>query len=418
MTPPPDPILWLALVAGACVGSFLNVAALRWPLGGSVVRPGSTCPACQSRIAARDRLPVVSWILLRGRCRQCHAAISPRYPLVEAAAALGTLALVLHFGPGLEALHVFVFFALLFAVALSDARYYLIPDLLTLGGCGLGLALAGLPGAPGLPRAALGAGLGYVGFRATGALATALARRRDPQRLERALREHDRWRGDAALRRLVARYRSPRSLGLVLMAVAALTTFGLRDGPALAATVAGGGLATLALLLAWMESFDATTFDLETVQLENSELRPDDLSALGEGDVRLMAMVGAFLGPGGLIVATFLGSVIALLLWLPIHRIARQLVPLGVFLAAGAALARGLPDALQPLSGVGAVSLKAAVQADDLAVPVEHGTTAQLADEPGGAAVFAIRLLPRRTHHAPVVAGPTVRWLGRAHPTP
>lgn len=351
MTVPLDPMPGLALIVGACVGSFLNVAALRWPLGRSVLRPGSGCPVCGTRLRVADRVPLVSWFILRGRCRTCRAPISMQYPLVEGAAALGTLALVLHLGPGLEALHVFMFFALLFTVALSDARFYLIPDVVTLGGCGLGLALATLPGAPGPARAALGVVLGYAGFQATGALATRLARWRDPGRIEQALREHDLRRDDPALRERVARWGGPLATGLLLGGVGLGAALGFRAGLDRAVAVAGIGIAAIAVLRAWLDSFTESTFTDERTRLDHDDLRSEDLRALGEGDVRLMAMVGAFLGPEGLIVATFLGSVIALVLWLPISRIARQLVPLGVFLAAGAALARGLTDPLAVLGG-------------------------------------------------------------------
>lgn len=90
-----DPTLMIVLVGLSCVlglavGSFLNVVIHRVPAGASVVSPASACPTCESPIRARDNVPVVSWLVLRGRCRDCSAPISPRYPLVE----LGTAALV------------------------------------------------------------------------------------------------------------------------------------------------------------------------------------------------------------------------------------------------------------------------------------------------------------------------------------
>ncbi|MEN1973973.1 prepilin peptidase [Cellulomonas sp. P4] len=96
MRPPPDVVAVLgadgaaALLTGTCVvlgllvGSFLNVVVWRVPRGASVVSPPSACPACGTRIRARDNVPVVSWLVLRGRCRDCAAPISARYPLVEA----------------------------------------------------------------------------------------------------------------------------------------------------------------------------------------------------------------------------------------------------------------------------------------------------------------------------------------------
>lgn len=88
----------LAGILGATVGSFLNVVAARVPVGASVVRPGSACPRCGHEIRGRDNVPVLSWILLRGQCRDCSEPISVRYPLVEATTAALFAATTLHFG--------------------------------------------------------------------------------------------------------------------------------------------------------------------------------------------------------------------------------------------------------------------------------------------------------------------------------
>jgi len=71
-----------AALIGACVGSFLNVCIYRWPEGLSVVRPRSRCPECETPIRWHDNLPVVGWLLLRGRCRSCGTRISIQYPLI------------------------------------------------------------------------------------------------------------------------------------------------------------------------------------------------------------------------------------------------------------------------------------------------------------------------------------------------
>jgi prepilin signal peptidase PulO-like enzyme (type II secretory pathway) len=73
----------LAMVIGSCVGSFLNVCAYRIPQGLSPVRPASHCPGCRSAVRPRDNLPILGWLILGGRCRDCRMPISPRYPLVE-----------------------------------------------------------------------------------------------------------------------------------------------------------------------------------------------------------------------------------------------------------------------------------------------------------------------------------------------
>jgi leader peptidase (prepilin peptidase)/N-methyltransferase len=78
----------VAAALGACVGSFLNVVAWRVPRGESVLWPPSHCPSCDAHLGARDLVPVVSWLTLRGRCRYCGAPVSARYPLVELSTAL------------------------------------------------------------------------------------------------------------------------------------------------------------------------------------------------------------------------------------------------------------------------------------------------------------------------------------------
>lgn len=92
-----------AFVAGCMVGSFLNVVVHRVPKGETVVFGRSHCPSCGAMIRAYDNVPVISWLLLRGRCRDCGAAISPRYPLVEAAcgclAAAATATLIIVWDP-------------------------------------------------------------------------------------------------------------------------------------------------------------------------------------------------------------------------------------------------------------------------------------------------------------------------------
>jgi leader peptidase (prepilin peptidase)/N-methyltransferase len=80
-------LAWITFVGG-CVGSFMNVVVYRLPSGQSLIRPGSRCPACHHAIRWHDNLPVLSWLWLHGRCRDCHSAISPRYPLVELLAML------------------------------------------------------------------------------------------------------------------------------------------------------------------------------------------------------------------------------------------------------------------------------------------------------------------------------------------
>ena len=129
-------------VLGLALGSFLNVCIYRLPRGLSVVRPRSACPACGAAISARDNIPVLSWILLGGRCRNCKARISPRYAVVELLTALLFLVCYHTFGPTLATLKYSVFGLLLLGLIFADAETKLLPDKLTLPGMALGFVFS------------------------------------------------------------------------------------------------------------------------------------------------------------------------------------------------------------------------------------------------------------------------------------
>ncbi len=229
----------VAALFGAAVGSFLNVCVHRWPIDESVVTPRSRCPACGAAIAWYDNIPVLSWLLLRGRCRRCGAPISPQYPAVELATALIWAAAVVRLGPGWEALRIAFFLTVLLGIALTDVRHYIIPNEFSLGGLVCGLALALAPGGISPLRSLEGAALG---------------------------------------------------LGL---------------------------LWGVAVVGEWIFH------------------KP----AMGMGDVKMMAMVGAFLGPAGVLLTIFLGALLGTVVFGPISWRTGRLVPFGVFLALGAAVA-------------------------------------------------------------------------------
>lgn len=170
--------LWVGAV-GACVGSFLNVVIARVPAGQSVVRPGSRCPRCEAPIRWYDNLPVVSWLLLRARCRACRAPISVRYPIVELLGAAAALGAWWHAGPSWAALAVFSFSAFLLAMSAIDLDTWLLPHVLTWPFLALGLlaAVAGVSPAPSLASAALGATIGFALFAAVAVVGRWLARR-------------------------------------------------------------------------------------------------------------------------------------------------------------------------------------------------------------------------------------------------
>jgi leader peptidase (prepilin peptidase)/N-methyltransferase len=154
------PIWTLAFVLGACIGSFLNVCIYRLPADESVVHPRSRCPRCGTLIAWYDNLPLVSWALLRARCRGCSTPISARYPLVEALT--GGLAILAVARFGLEPLTIalFVFTAALVLITFIDIDHRFIPDEVSLPGIVVGLGVSLLPGGIGLWNAALGALVG------------------------------------------------------------------------------------------------------------------------------------------------------------------------------------------------------------------------------------------------------------------
>jgi len=235
--------LWEATIMGlfgALVGSFLNVCITRLPAELSVVTPRSRCPRCQMMIAWYDNLPVLSWLLLRGRCRQCREPISVLYPMVELVTAAAWAWFGWKYGLGLLGLEGAIFITLLIGIAMTDVREYIIPDEFTIGGLILGLLFSVTGGVPSVLQAVLG---GVVGF------------------------------------------------GLLWL-VGAAGTWAFKE------------------------------------------------EAMGGGDIKMMAMVGAFVGWQGVLLTVFLGALAGAAVFLPFSLTGRKkLVPFGVFLALGAALA-------------------------------------------------------------------------------
>lgn len=240
-------IVWAyATLLGAAIGSFLNVCICRLPEGESVVSPRSRCPECGAAIGWRDNVPVVSYLLLRGRCRGCGTGISAQYPLVELTVAALWLAAAVRYGASWQALGVAVFFTLLLGIALTDARAYIIPDEFSLGGLVAGLLLSLAPGGISPLRSVLGALAGFG----------------------------------------------------ILYAVAVVGEWVFRK------------------------------------------------PAMGGGDIKMMAMVGAFLGPINVLLTLFLGALVGSLIFGPISWKTGKLVPFGIFLAIGAAIAQTWGGAL------------------------------------------------------------------------
>jgi leader peptidase (prepilin peptidase)/N-methyltransferase len=119
---------------GTIFGSFLNVCIGRWPEGLSVVKPRSRCPKCGHQITANENIPIVSWLLLRGRCSSCGVRISIQYPIVELLVGLIWLAAYLYFGLSFTAFRIAVFATVLLGIGITDAKHFLIPDGFTVFG--------------------------------------------------------------------------------------------------------------------------------------------------------------------------------------------------------------------------------------------------------------------------------------------
>lgn len=269
----PRVFIALAFVMGSLVGSFLNVVIHRLPLGESVVSPASRCPACGNAIRPWHNVPVLGWLWLRGRCHDCGAWISPRYPLIELTTAVLFAGIAHRFGPSPLAWMWMGFGAALFAAAAIDADHRIIPDEISLGGLALGLTLApalhvwqgagaGFAWAHAVSGALLGGGLLWIVGFAHARLCAAMGRR------------FEHWPGDDEA------FPRPASL-------------------------------------------DYWTW----------------FPGMGFGDVKLLAMIGAFLGPLGVVQTIVAASAIGLLFglaWIAVRRSAAAPFGFGPMLAAGA----------------------------------------------------------------------------------
>ena len=160
-------VVAVAGVVGLVVGSFLNVVIHRVPAGESVVRPRSRCPRCGTQLAERDNIPVLSWLLLRGRCRSCGAPISPRYPLVELLTGVLFAAVALRFADDAELPAYLALTAGLIALSAVDLERFLLPNRILYPTLGLVAALLAVAAAVdgdwgSLRDAAVGGAVGFV----------------------------------------------------------------------------------------------------------------------------------------------------------------------------------------------------------------------------------------------------------------
>jgi leader peptidase (prepilin peptidase) / N-methyltransferase len=232
----------IAGVLGAMIGSFLNVCILRWGAEPkeSIVKPASHCPRCGKGLAWYENIPILSWLLLRARCRGCGEPISMMYPLIELATAGIWAYMAWRHGITIEAIRGAVFGTILLGIAMTDARQYIIPNEFTWGGLAIGLLFSLAGGLPGLGTALFGAAFGFGLLWLVGTVGT------------------------------------------------------------------------------WVFKEDA----------------------MGGGDVKMMAMVGAFVAWPGVLLTIFLGALIGSLVFVPLLLAGKKkLVPFGIFLSIGAAIA-------------------------------------------------------------------------------
>lgn len=223
------PLPLLGGILGMILGSFLNVCSLRWPQDQSVVSPPSRCPGCERRIRWYENVPVLGWIALGGRCRGCREPISVQYPLVELATGLIWAGMAWQHGIDWEALRGALFLTILLGIAVSDARFYIIPDQFSLGGAVLGLGLAFAPAGIEPSQAALGAVLWAVGLWLVGKVGTLYIRITNPARFEEMGVDSALGFGDVKMMTLVGAFTGVwgGALTVFLGSVMAVLVFGL-----------------------------------------------------------------------------------------------------------------------------------------------------------------------------------------------
>jgi leader peptidase (prepilin peptidase) / N-methyltransferase len=161
---PSAALLVVTAALGLAVGSFLNVCIYRLPRGESLAHPPSRCPRCGKPLAWYDNVPVVSWLVLRGRCRRCGERISVQYPIVEIVTAAAAVLVVYATPPGALLASRLVLTAILIVLFVIDLELQLLPNLITLPGIAVGFlfSLVAPPGPlPSLAGIALGAGILY-----------------------------------------------------------------------------------------------------------------------------------------------------------------------------------------------------------------------------------------------------------------
>ena len=331
-----------AAVLGAVTGSFLNACIHRMPRGVSLLNPKrSFCPACEKTIPWYENLPVVSWVFLRGKCSGCGASISIRYPLVELLTAGLFLALWLKFDFPLGPAY-FSFVALLLAATFIDFEHFIIPDEITLGGAALGVFLCALiPELMGTTSRWTAVGWSLLGALAGFASVFLIVEL-----------------GKLAFGRIRHRFSEPEPFRwacdgeLVTISIAGETmdwrdVFSRKQDKLVVALEGSATLDGETISPHRLEFFyDRVLLDGQPRSLESISQIEGRMSsvvipreAMGFGDVKFMACIGAFLGWQGALFALFAGSIVGSIaglagLFLAKDRAGVRL-PFGPFLAIG-----------------------------------------------------------------------------------
>ena len=154
--PPPALLIAFAAALGSVVGSFLNVCIYRLPIRKSIVWPASACTKCGHKLSWYENVPIVSWVVLRARCRQCGEPIAMRYPIVEALTGAMFAIAWWYYGPGLLLASRLVFGCALLVLFAIDLEHHLLPNAITLPGIVVGFVFSVISGEPGWIDSAIG----------------------------------------------------------------------------------------------------------------------------------------------------------------------------------------------------------------------------------------------------------------------
>ncbi|GGJ50303.1 A24 family peptidase [Deinococcus roseus] len=363
-------IVTFAVILGALVGSFTNVLIYRIPRGESIAFPPSHCPNCDHQLHAIDLFPVFSWVFLGGKCRYCRAPISAQYPIIETISAVGYGVLACFFplqDVGASLFGLFFFFTVLLAISVIDLQTYTIPDSLSLVGVLVGLGFAWVNEKqggyffhlPGLKDAFTGALYGAGILTLVGNFGSYLLRRFREAKHPTTPIDYQTlnlgalvgiwfgplWAAIAVVLAMLVNFAARRyvripdflTLPLVLLSVVFKISQGLDSN--LITTVlitfqnllAGAGIAALIAGFYWWLAPEPEE------ELPEEEWDP---IAMGFGDVKLLALIGAFVGVSnvfvGLVIAILAGAVLGLLVYLITRN---RKIKFGPFLAIGGFIA-------------------------------------------------------------------------------